>query len=248
VAKLVWRRPGCHRQTVTSDGALSRRGRDARGIPSADRREQQRGCLMPLRLNVTQAANRTDHSLWYCRLAPGITLSRRSGGLTPSAAGGGDSAQGWGPLVPLGTDCRKSRQALFALAGAVGFLFDRLHQRATLTARAVASGAKWRFAQLWDRTHADGATVGPNTDARVNRRHRWTTGYLLRRTRGGTGKGALPRLNESRIDWRAGVYRGHVHCHWNFFGLSPAIGISRANLGRLSTRVWPSGSGARRSR
>ncbi len=183
---------------------------------------------MPRRLDGAQAANRTDHSLLVIsRLAPGVTLEQAQRRLDSEAQQLAESvpeAQGWGVrVVPLKEQIVGSpNKALFALAGAVGFLLliACINVATLLTARAAGQR----------REIAIRAALGAGRSRIMV--HLLTQTLLLATLGGSCGliaaywsmdalialaHNALPRLNEARIDWRV-------------FGLAPAIGISRANL------------------
>ena len=115
---------------------------------------------MPLRLDVTQVANRTDHSLMVlARLASDVTLEQAQRRLDAGAqqlAAAVPQTKGWGVhLVPRKEQIVGSpKKALFALAGAVGFLLliACINMATLLTARAAG---KWRFVRPWERDGFD---------------------------------------------------------------------------------------------
>ena len=197
---------------------------------------------MPLPLDVTQAANRTDHALMVlARLAPGVTLEQAQRRLNAEAQQLSSvipEAKGWGVrIVPLKEQIAGSpNKALFALAGAVCFLLliACINVATLLTARAAGQRR-----QIAIRT-----VLGAGRARLVG--HLLTQTLLLSMLGGAAGllathwsmdalitlaHGALPRLNEARIDWRVLAFTGVISVATGmFFGLVPALGISRASL------------------
>jgi putative ABC transport system permease protein len=197
---------------------------------------------MPLTLDAAQAANRIDHSMMVlARLAPGVTLEQAQRRLDAGAqqlAADLPEAKGWGVhLVPLKEQIAGSpKKALFALAGAVGFLLliACINVATLLTARAagqrremairaaLGAGRRRLMAHLLTQTLLLAVLGGAGGLIATY----WSMDALVARARG-----TLPRLNESRIDWRVLAFTAVLSIATGvLFGLSPAIGISRTNL------------------
>jgi putative ABC transport system permease protein len=255
VSSRLWRNwfggdPGAIGRPVTSDGAPCRvvgvmPERFLPPIAASNRVD----VWMPLRLNVTQKANRTDHSLMVlARLAPGITLEqaqRRLDAGSQQVAAAIPQAQGWGVhLIPLKEQIVGTpKKALFALAGAVGFLLliACINVATLLTARAagqrremairaaLGAGRRRLMAQMLAQTLVLALIGGAGGLLAAY----WSMDALV-----ALANGTLPRLNESRIDWRVLAFTAAMSIATGIlFGLSPAIGISRANLrGTLNLR------------
>jgi putative ABC transport system permease protein len=197
---------------------------------------------MPLRLDAAQAANRSDHSLTVLsRLAPGVTVEQAQRRLNAEAqqlAASIPDARGWGVrLVPLKEQIIGSpNKALFALAGAVGFLLviACINVATLVTARAagqrreiairsaLGAGRSRLVAHLLTQTLVLAMLGGAGGLVATY----WSMDALV-----ALAHNALPRLNEARIDWRVLAFTGFVSIVTGMlFGLAPAIGVSRANL------------------
>ena len=128
------------------------------------------------------------------------------------------------------------KKALFALAGAVGFLLliACINVATLLTARAagqrremairaaLGAGRRRLMAHLLAQTLVLALIGGAGGLLATY----WSMDALV-----ALAHGALPRLNESRIDWRVLAFTAAMSIATGIlFGLSPAIGISRANL------------------
>ena len=188
---------------------------------------------MPLRLDLAEAANRTDHSLMVLsRLAPGVTLEQAQRRLDARAQ------QGWGTrLVPLKQQIVGApNKALFALAGAVGFLLliACINVATLLTARAagqrreiairfaLGAGRSRMVTHLLTQTLLLAMLGGAGAVAATY----WSMDALV-----ALAHGALPRLNEAGIDWRVLAFTGVVSvCTGMLFGLAPAFGLARGTL------------------
>ena len=186
---------------------------------------------------------RTILSWSLSRLAPGVTLEQAQRRLDAEAQQLAESvleARGWGVrIVPLKEQIVGSpNKALFALAGAVGFLLliACINVATLLTARAAGQR----------REIAIRAALGAG---RSRLMAHLLTQTLLLATLGGAGgliaaywsmdalvalaHDALPRLNEARIDWRVLAFTAGISIATGMlFGLAPAIGISQGELTR----------------
>ncbi len=195
---------------------------------------------MPLKLRA--AENRNDHSLMVvARLAPGVTpeqAQRRLDDEAKQAAAAAPELKGWGvTIVPLKTQIAGNpKKALFALAGAVGFLLliACINVATLLTARAAGQR----------REIAIRSALGARRSRLVT--HLLSQTLLLAMLGGAGGllatywsmdalvalaHNTLPRLNEARIDWRVLVFTGIVSVTTGLlFGLGPALAISRSSL------------------
>src|SRR6185369_7934740 len=147
-------------------------------------------------------------------------------------------AQGWGVhLIPLKEQIVGTpKKALFALAGAVGFLLliACINVATLLTARAagqrremairaaLGAGRRRLMAQMLAQTLVLALIGGAGGLLAAY----WSMDALV-----ALANSTLPRLNESRIDWRVLAFTAAMSIATGIlFGLSPAIGISRANL------------------
>ena len=197
---------------------------------------------MPMRLEGAQAASRTEHSLMVLsRLAPGVTLEQAQRRLDAEALQLAESvpeARGWGVrIVPLKEQIVGGpNKALFALAGAVGFLLliACINVATLLTARAagqrreiairsaLGAGRSRLMAHLLTQTLLL-ATLGGACGLIAAY---WSMDALV-----ALAHNALPRLSEARIDWRVLAFTAGISIATGIlFGLVPAIGLSRANL------------------
>ena len=176
---------------------------------------------MPLRLDAAKAANPSDHSLLVLsRLAPGVTLEQAQRRLNTEArqlAASIPDARGWGVrLVPLKDQIAGSpNKALFALAGAVGFLLliacinvatllgaRAAGQRREIAIRsALGAGRSRLMAHLLAQTLLLAVLGGAGGLLATY----WSMDALV-----ALAHGALPRLNEARIDWRVLAFTGIV--------------------------------------
>jgi putative ABC transport system permease protein len=193
---------------------------------------------MPLTLDAAQSVNHKDRSLTVlARLAPGVTRDAAQSRMEIASRQTGDGLK---PLLaPLHERIAgRPNQALFSLAGAVGFLLLMacINVSTLLTARAAGQR----------REIAIRAALGAGRGRLM--------GHLLAQTLllsalGGLGglavtywsmdalvalaHGTLPRLDEARIDWRVLAFTGVLSLFTGIlFGLGPAAGISQASLGK----------------
>lgn len=248
LSSRLWRNwldadPGVTGRPVMADGAPCRVvGVMPEGFLPPISASNRVDAWMPLRLDRALAANRSDHSLMVLsRLAPGVTLEQAQRKLNTQAqqlAASVPDAQGWGTrLVPLKEQISGSpNKALFAIAGAAGFLLliacinvatilsaRTAGQRREIAIRsALGAGRSRLMAHLLTQTLLL-ATLGGAGGLLAAY---WSMDALV-----ALAHGALPRLNEARIDWRVLAFTGIISVTTGMlFGLAPAIGISRANM------------------
>ena len=197
---------------------------------------------MPLAVDPAQSANRTRHSLWgLACLAPGVTPEQAGRRLNDQARQTSESipdARGWGArVIPLkdaiiGTP----KLALFALAGAVGFLLLIACVNVATLFTARAAGQRRQIAIR--------AALGAGRYRLVS--HLLAQALLLAMIGGAAGfltaaaslralvvlaHSTLPRLNEAAIDWRVLAFTVFLSVGTGLlFGLAPAVSVTRASL------------------
>ncbi len=197
---------------------------------------------MPLIIDNAQRDNRTSHSLMVlARLAPGMTFEQVQARLDAEARQTGESIPeeaGWGvQMIPLKEQIvGKLNKALFALAGAVGFLLllacinvstlvmsRAAGKRREMAIRSALGASRFRLVSHLLAQSVLFAILGGVGALVVTR---WSMDALV-----AIARETLPRLNEARIDWRVLVFTGAISIASGIaFGLAPALRTAGANL------------------